>query len=132
MATATMKFNPSTALVTGKGTVDSETVSYYGNITFSAAADTYATGGLSPATGFDLKSLGPYADRTPLIIDMFTQAGSGFQYMWNVATGKLQIFGGGGSGTAAASEITNATALNGTTPTISTDVINFVAVFPRK
>jgi hypothetical protein len=132
MATATMKFNPSTALVTGKGTVDSETVAYYGNISFSAAADTYATGGLLPLAGFDLKSLGPYADRTPLIIDMFSQSGSGLQYQWNIGTGKLQIFGGGGSGTAAASEITNGTALNGVTPSVFTDVINFVAVFPRK
>ena len=132
MATATMKFVPNPALVTGKGSIDQETVAYYGSITFSAAADTYATGGLLPLAGNALLNLGPYADRPPLIIDMFSQSGSGLQYQWNIGTGKLQIFGGGGSGTAAASEITNGTALNAVTPSIFADVVNFVAVFPRK
>ena len=131
MATATMKFTPNPNILPGKGTVDQATVAYYGSITFSAAADTYASGGLLPSTGNALINLGPYADRVPLIIDMFSQAGSGLQYMWNVATGKLQIFGGGGSGTAAPSEITNGTALNAITPNAFTDVIKFVAVFPR-
>jgi hypothetical protein len=131
MATATMKFVPNPRLLTGKGTIDQATVAYYGTVTFSAAADTYATGGLLPAAGNALINLGPYGDRTPLIIDMFSQGGSGFQYMWNVSTGKLQIFAGGGSGTAAASEVTNGTALNAATPNIFTDVIAFVAVFPR-
>jgi hypothetical protein len=131
MPTATMKFVPNPAILTGKGTVDQATVAYYGTITFSAATDTYATGGLLPLAGNALANLGPLADRTPLIIDMFTQAGSGLQYMWNVGTGKLQIFGGGGSGTAAPSEITNGTALNAVTPNVFTDVIKFVAVFPR-
>lgn len=132
MATATIKFVPSPALVTGKGSVDQETVAFYGSISFSAATDTYATGGLLPLAGSALMNLGPYGDRTPLIIDLISQAGSGIQYQWNIATGKLQIFGGGGSGTAAPSEITNATALNATTPSIFADVINFIAVFPRK
>lgn len=132
MATATIKFIPNPALVTGKGSVDQETVAYYGSITFSAATDTYLTGGLLPLTGNALLNLGPYADRAPLIIDMFSQSGSGFQYQWNTATGKLQIFAGGGSGTAAALEVTTATALNATTPSIFADVVNFVAVFPRK
>lgn len=132
MATATMKFVPNPNLVTGKGSIDQETVAFYGSISFSAGTDTYATGGLLPLAGSALINLGPYADRPPLIIDMFSQAGSGFQYMWNIGTGKLQIFAGGGSGTAAASELTNATALNAATPNIFADVINFVAVFPRK
>lgn len=132
MATATLKFTPNPNLLQGKGTVDQATVAYYGTVTFSAATDTYLTGGLLPLTGFALLNLGPYADRPPIIIDLFSQAGSGFQYMWNVATGKLQIFAGGGSGTAAPSEVTTATALNATTPSIFADVVNFVAVFPRK
>lgn len=132
MATATVKFVPNPVLVTGKGSVDQETVAYYGTIAFSAATDTYLTGGLLPLAGNALLNLGPYADRTPIIIDIISQAGSGFQYMWNVATGKMQIFAGGGSGTAAPSELTNATALNAATPSIFADVVNFLAVFPRK
>lgn len=132
MATATVKFVPNPNILSGKGSVDAATVAYYGTISFSAAADTYLTGGLLPLAGFTLASLGPYADRAPVIIDLFSQAGSGFQYMWNVATGKLQIFAGGGSGTAAPSELTSGTALNAATPNIFTDVVAFVAVFPRK
>lgn len=133
MATATVKFVPNPNLVMGgRGTVDQATVAYYGTITFSAAADTYAAGGLLPLAGSDLKSLGPFADRAPIIVDLLSQGGSGFQYMWNVATGKLQIFAGGGSGTAAPSELTNGTALNAATPNIFLDVVNFLAVFPRK
>jgi hypothetical protein len=126
-----MKFVPNPALVTGKGSTDQLTVAYYGSISFSAATDTYLTGGLLPLAGNALLNMGPYADRTPLIIDLFSQSGSGFQYGFNVGTGKLQIFGGGGSATAPA-ELTTATALNATTPSIFADVINFVAVFPRK
>lgn len=132
MATATVKFIANPNLLQGKGSVDQSTVAYYGSVAFSAATDTYLTGGLLALAGFALSNLGPYADRTPIIIDLFTQAGSGFQYMYNVATSKLQIFGGGGSGTTAPSEITSATALNATTPSIFADVVNFVAVFPRK
>jgi hypothetical protein len=42
------------------------------------------------------------------------------------------IIAGGGSGTAAAVELTTATALNAATPNIFTDVVAFRAVFPRK
>lgn len=131
MATATVKFVPNPQLGSGKGSVDQETVAYYGQVTFSAATDTYLTGGLLPLAGNALANLGPYGDRTPIIIDLVSQGGSGFQYMYNVATGKVQVFAGGGSGTAAASEVTSGTALNATTPSIFADVVNFVAVFPR-
>ena len=63
---------------------------------------------------------------------MNTQAGSGWEYEYNVATKKLMIIAGGGSGTAAAVELTTATALNAATPNIFTDVVAFRAVFPRK
>lgn len=132
MATATVKFIPNPNLLQGKGSVDQATVAYYGTISFSAATDTYLTGGLLALAGFALSNLGPYSDRTPVIIDLVSQAGSGFQYMYNVGTNKLQIFAGGGSGTAAPSEVTTATALNATTPSIFADVVNFVAIFPRK
>jgi len=130
MATATVKYNITTR-PTSFGSVDQETVTFMGLITFSAAADTYLTGGLLALAGFALLNLGPYADRNPLFMDIQSQAGSGLQYLYNVATKKLQIFGGGGSGTAAVSEITTGTALSGVTPNVFTDVVAFQAFFQR-
>jgi hypothetical protein len=130
MATATVKYNITTR-PTSFGSVDQETVTFMGTISFSAATDTYATGGLLAAAGFAALNLGPYADRTPLFVDIQSQAGSGFQYQYNVSTKKLMIIAGGGSGTAAASEVTNGTALNAATPNIFTDVVSFQFFFQR-
>ena len=132
MATATCKFNITTQQPTGFGSVDQETVAYSGTVTFSAAADTYATGGMLPATGFALKNLGPYADRAPLSWTVASQAGSGWEYEWNQTTGKLMVIAGGGSGVAAPVELTNNTALNAATPNIFTDVVKFTFFFPRQ
>ena len=53
MATATIKFNPNPVLAgTGSSDFGGRTVSFYGSVTFSAATDTYATGGLSPLANF--------------------------------------------------------------------------------
>jgi hypothetical protein len=130
MATATFKFNPSNKVVLGDATQD--LVTYYGTISFSAAGDTYATGGILPTTGFGLASLGPYANRTPLFVDVQSSNGSSMMYLWNQTTGKLQVFTGNSSGSATTSapELSNNTALNATTPAISTDVINFRICFP--
>jgi hypothetical protein len=128
MATATVKFVISNKSLLGDTTQDN--VTFYGSITFSAASDTYATGGLLPLAGGAIKNLGPYADRTPLEASVYSQSGSGFQYFWNQSTGKLQIFAGGGSATAPA-ELTNGTALSASTPAISTDVVLFRVVVPR-
>lgn len=131
MPTATVKWNITTKQPTSFGSVDQETVTYAGTLTFSAATDTYATGGLLALTGFAVLNLGPYADRTPLAIYVASQAGSGWEYEYNAATKKLMIIAGGGSGTAAPVELTNTTALNAATPNIFTDVVNFLASFPR-
>jgi hypothetical protein len=130
MATATVKYIASKTPPTF-GSADYATITYYGSVTFSAAADTYATGGLAALTGFDLKNLGPYSDRTPFTAFVFSQAGSGYQFMFNLTTRKLQIIAGGGSGTAAPLELTNGTALNAAVPNIFTDVVSFQFIFPR-
>ena len=131
MATATLKFVP--ANIISLGAIDGELVRYYGTITFSAAADTYLTGGLLPLAGFDLKSLGPFADRTPLWINVYSRAGSGWNYQWNNAAGKLKIFAtAAGNGTSADQEATTATALSAFAPNVFTDDIIFEAVFPRR
>jgi hypothetical protein len=131
MATATVSFAISTAMA-GEGTVDQRTVTYFGAMTFSAAADTYVTGGLLAKSGSAFKNLGPYGDRTPLQVVVFSTNGSGWNYQWNITTGKLQIFSGtSGGATAASSELTNSTALSGGTPEIFTDTISFKVTFPR-
>jgi hypothetical protein len=131
MATATVSFAISTAMA-GEGTVDQRTVTYFGVLTFSASTDTYATGGLLGKTGSALKNLGPYSDRTPLQVEVFSTAGTGWNYQWNITTSKLQIFSGtSGGATSASTELTNSTALSGGTPEIFTDTISFKATFPR-
>lgn len=133
MATATIRFVPSTSLGSPGSTVDQKTVVYWGTITFSAAADTYATGGLLALSGSALINLGPYSDRTPLQVRVFATDGSGWQFAWNTSAGKLLIYSGAAAadGTNAAVQVTNGTALNATTPTLSTAAISFKAIFPR-
>lgn len=131
MATATVKFNGSNQVPLGDATQD--LVKFYGSVTFSAAADTYATGGLLALAGFDLKALGPYGDRTPLLVLVQSLKGSGYTYVWNRTTNKLAIFSSAaGSGTTGPVEITNATALNAATPNIFTDDVVFELVVPRR
>jgi hypothetical protein len=131
MATATVKYNITTQQPTSVGSVDQETVTYSGTVTFSAATDTYASGGLLALTGFALLNLGPYADRAPLAMNIESILGSGYGYEYNQTSKKLQIIAGGGSGTAAPVELTNGTALNAATPNIFTDSVKFQAIFPR-
>jgi len=136
MSTATLKFNITTQYPTQFGSADQETVTYFGTITFSAAADVYLTGGIAALAGFALKNLGPYADRTPLCVYVYSRNGSGWNYQYNLTTGKLQLFASAaGSGTAADPEATNNTALSALTGngglTAFTDVIGFQATFAR-
>lgn len=135
MATATIKFTESPAIIPD-GSCDQDTVTYLGSVTFSAAADTYLTGGLLPLAGFDLKSLGPYADRTPLVVYVESLAGTGFSYVWVQSTGKLKILASAaGSNTTGQGEAATATALSGLTGgglNVFTDVVVFEARFPRR
>jgi hypothetical protein len=131
MATATLKFTQTNKSYLGDTTQD--LVTFYGTVTFSAAADVYLTGGIAPLAGSAFKNLGPYADRAPLEVRVYSQNGQGWKYLWNVTTSKLMIFSGGASGAATTGdvELSNNTGLNATTPTISTDIVTFAAVFPR-
>lgn len=128
MGVATFKFNVTNLAPLGDTTQD--LVTYYGTLSFSAAADTYATGGLAPTTGFAITTLGPYADRA--LLDQNIIGSGSLEYRWNAATSKLMIFAGGGSGTSGTTEVTNGTALNGVTPNVFTDVITFRLTFPRR
>ena len=131
MATATFKFGPP-AYPSSLGSVDQETITFSGSISFSAATDTYATGGLLALAGFAALNLGPYADRTPLFCSVQSLSGSGWNYQYNPTTKKLQIFATAvGSGTAAPGELTNGTALNAATPNIFTDTVVYTITFPR-
>ncbi|MBA0086797.1 MAG: hypothetical protein HRJ53_17590 [Acidobacteria bacterium Pan2503] len=131
MPTATIKINPSGA-IPPPGSIDQDTVAYFGSITFSAATDTYATGGLLALTGFGLINLGPYSDRTPITFWIESLNGSGIWYAWNIATSKLKLLTAAGTGTAGVTEITNGTALNAVTPNVFTDTVAYEVRFPRK
>src|SRR5258706_6586370 len=101
MATATFKFN-----ITNKvpiGVDDQDILTYFGTITFSAAADTYATGGLLAAAGFAALNLGPYSDRTPILEIVESLIGSGWGYEYKLETKKMMIICGGRPATAASS-----------------------------
>ncbi len=129
MPAATFKFN-----IKGNvpiGVDDQDILTYFGTVTFSAAGDTYSTGGMLALAGAAALNLGPYADRTPIFVEVVSLSGSGYQYLYNAATKKLMVIAGGGSGTAAPVELTNNTALNAATPNIFTDVIAFMMVFPK-
>lgn len=138
MATATFKFVPNPVLA-GIGASDfgGRTVSYYGQVVFSAATDTYASGGMLPLTGFAMKNMGPYADRVPLYTYIESSAGQGWTYQWNQVTGKLMIFTAAGTGTTSPGEATNGTALNalnngGTNGgTVFSDTVLYNICFPR-
>ena len=138
MATATFKFVPNNQLA-GFGDAGQRTIAYFGSIVFSAATDTYASGGILPLAGFALKNLGPYADRSPLFIFINSTSGQSWFYLWNQATGKLMIFAGGAAAnnTFSQSEATGGTALNGLTNsgtgggTVATDTVLFNVTFPR-
>ena len=95
MATATVSYKITTQQPTSLGSVDQETVTYSGTVTFSAATDTYLTGGLLASTGNAVLNLGPYADRVPLAAYIESQAGSGYNYAYNSGTKKLMIIAGG-------------------------------------
>jgi len=129
MPTATFKFNIKNNVPIGVD--DQDILTYIGTITFSAAADTYATGGLLALAGFAALNLGPYADRAPIVAIVESLSGSGYQYLYNVATKKLMIIAGGGSNVAAPVELANATALNVAVPNIFTDVVAFQLIFPK-
>lgn len=129
MATATFKFNITNKAPIGEDTQDC--IRYFGTITFSAAADTYATGGLLALAGSAALNLGPYADRTPLLAVCQSLIGSGYQYLYNPTTKKLMIIAGGGSNAAAPLELANNTALNVAVPNIFTDSVVFELTFPK-
>jgi hypothetical protein len=132
MANATIKFIESPQ-IPPDGTTDQDTVVYLGAVTFSAAGDLYVAGGLLPAAGFDLKSMGPYADRTPLAVYVESLSGSGWNYEWVISTGKLKIFSSAAGGaTQGAVELSAGTALNTAAPNIFTDNVVFEARFPRR
>jgi hypothetical protein len=130
MATATLKMSASTKSFLGDAGQD--TIIYYGTITFSASTDTYATGGIAPLTGFGLTNLGPYGNRTPLAVWVQSNSGTGWNYQWNVGTGKLQVFASAaGSSTTADGELANSTQLGTASPSIFTDNVIFFAVVPK-
>ena len=182
VATTSVSINTSVP----QGEKRQKTLVYFGTFAFSAAGDTYATGGLAAATNKGFASLGPYGDRTPISVRVWSKTGSGLNYLYDITNSKLKVFGGGSSGNGTVTstislaagnagtaafpvvlsaqannsaltnnnnatpltgitgvvstfsgntvtgdaEIANGTALNATTPTISTDTVSFELIVP--
>jgi hypothetical protein len=110
--------------------VDQRTITYFGTVAIVGSGN-YVTGGIpvtnakAPVTP-PLGQNTPYADRTPLVAQLNSGAGSGFQYVYNPTTQKMQIF----TGAAAQSPLTELSA--GALPGgVTGDVIEFELIFPR-
>lgn len=96
----------------------------YGTVAVQASPATYVTGGLTLSfAGLDI----PSTYTTPLDANFKSNAGSGFTYLWNAATNKLQIFTGAAA-QSALTELTNGAAIPAG---VSGDVIAFNAAFPK-
>ena len=93
-------------------TTTQKTVEFYGTATVQASPATYATGGLLAASGAAFLNLGPYADRTPLLVTVQSQSGSGYTYTYVPTSKKLMIQTGGTA--------TGTVASTSTAPTITT------------
>jgi hypothetical protein len=110
--------------------VDERTISYYGTVSIVGSGN-YVSGGIpvTSAKAVITAPLGqntPYADRTPLVSQLNSGAGSGYQYAYNPTTQKMQIF----TGAAAQSALTELSA--GALPGgVTSDVIEFELIFPR-
>lgn len=128
MANATVAYTINNSVPLGNK--NQKSIEYHGTLAFSAAGGNYTAGGLPATANKALANLGPYSNRTPISWYAWSTVGSGFQYEYLPATGKLMILAGGGNGVAAPIEVTDTTQLNATTPQIATDVVNFKVEFP--
>ena len=100
-------------------TTTQKTIEYYGTVTIPASPATYATGGLLAASGAAFINLGPYGDRTPLLVEVFSTTASGYSYVYNPANLKLLILTGGTATGTVASTSTAPTITTGTNETVT-------------
>lgn len=104
---ATAKAVPSTAAYpNGRDNTMNHAV-HFGTIAVDASPATYATGGLS------INWTTPNDDRysqAPMYVQVYSKTGSGFVYVYNYTTQKLQIFTGAAA-QSALTELTNAAAI---------------------
>lgn len=101
----------------------------FGKIAISVSPGTYATGGLAISWASELiKAAGATAATLPIPTDVifYDASGSGFDFRWNKATNKIQVF----TGAAAQSALTELTAA-ATPAGVSGATIRFMARFPR-
>lgn len=91
----------------------------WGRITIPPAPATYATGGLPIVWSSVQNFPGPFA---PYMVRFYSVAGNGaYTYLWNAATGNIQIFTAG-------AELANALAIPAA---VSGDTIRFEAIVQR-
>jgi len=109
---------------------DERTVSFFGTVSIVGSGN-YVPGGI-PVTSpkapvvVGLGQSASYADRVPVVSQLNSSTGSGFQYSYNPTTQKMQIF----TGAAAQSPLTELSA--GALPAgVTGDTISFELIFPR-
>jgi hypothetical protein len=112
----------------------------YGSVSIDANPATYATGGIPIVSSKNIALPGwnqepiksspvpPLTNPLPIFVWFTSVAGSGFIYLWNRSTNKLQIFTSNGAAPAALAEFTNAAAIPAG---VSGDTIIFIAPFVR-
>src|ERR1700761_3045412 len=94
----------------------------YGSLAISASPATYATGGLA----FSFASIvSGVSSQTPIDLDIKSESGSGYVYLWNKSSNKVQVF----SGAAAQSPLTELTNGEAIPAGVSGDTIAYHAQF---
>ena len=106
---------------------DMDMMHVWGTLAIQASPATYATGGLAISwtiPGIDTANLTPYH------VEFFSVNGGLYEYEWNAASGKFQLFSAsaGVANAAPFQEFTNATAIPAN---VSSDTIRFHAIFQR-
>lgn len=93
----------------------------WGKFSFTVSPATYTTGGFVPVYPVEAVS----TPQSPVMVYVETVGGSGYSYLWNKATGKIQIF----TGAAAQSPGTELTSGAAIPAAVSSDVIQYEAHF---
>lgn len=94
----------------------------WGKFTFTASPATYTTGGFVPTYPVQINTSTP---QSPIMVYVESVKGSGYTYLWNQTTGKVQIFTGAAA-QSAATELTSGAAIPAA---VSSDTIQYEAHF---
>ena len=126
VTTLTITLNP---FPNGKDNTQRRTI-YNGTASFGASPLTYATGGIAVSWASLFNAAGELltnANATPIEADFWSASSSGYWYVYNQSTGKLQILVGGATASQPAAELAAGAVPAG----VSGDTIFFHAEFVK-